>query len=80
MLQNDFLKVVNDLALESGAAWPLPIVLDIGTDITDEMEPGDRAGENLVEFLRRGLNVRSEVCREFPFEVVDNKIKQVFFV
>jgi sulfate adenylyltransferase len=44
MSRNDFLKVINDLTLESGAAWPLPIVLDIGTNIADEMEPGDRIG------------------------------------
>lgn len=44
MSRNDFLKVVNDLTLEGGAAWPLPIVLDIGTNIADEIEPGDRIG------------------------------------
>ena len=44
MSRNDFLKVVNDLTLESGAAWPLPIVLDIGTNIADKIGPGDRIG------------------------------------
>jgi sulfate adenylyltransferase len=44
MSRNDFLKVVNDLCLESGVAWPLPIVLDIGTELADRMEPGDRIG------------------------------------
>ena len=44
MSRNDFLKVVNDLTLENGAAWPLPIVLDIGTELADEMGPGDRIG------------------------------------
>ena len=44
MCRNDFLKVVNDLTLENGAAWPLPIVLDIGTELADEMGPGDRIG------------------------------------
>ena len=44
MCRNDFLKVVNDLTLESGAAWPLPIVLDIGTELADQMGPGDRIG------------------------------------
>ena len=44
MSRNDFLKVVNDLTLESGAAWPLPIVLDIETELADEMGPGDRIG------------------------------------
>jgi sulfate adenylyltransferase len=44
MCRNDFLKVINDLTLESGAAWPLPIVLDIGTELADRMEPGDQIG------------------------------------
>jgi sulfate adenylyltransferase len=44
MSRNDFLKVVNDLTLESGVAWPLPIVLDIGTELANEMGPGDRIG------------------------------------
>jgi sulfate adenylyltransferase len=44
MSRNDFLKVVNDLTLEDGTAWPLPIVLDIETELADEMGPGDRIG------------------------------------
>lgn len=44
MSRNDFMKVINDFTLESGVAWPLPIVLDIGTDLADEIEPGDRIG------------------------------------
>ena len=44
MSRNDFLKVVNDLTLESGDAWPLPIVLDIETDLANKMEPGDKVG------------------------------------
>ena len=44
MSRNDFLKVVNDLTLESGAAWPLPIVLDVETQLANQMGPGDRIG------------------------------------
>jgi sulfate adenylyltransferase len=44
MSRNDFLKVVNDLTLENGDAWPLPIVLDVETEVADKMEPGDRIG------------------------------------
>lgn len=44
MSRNDFLKVINDLALESGTPWPLPIVLDIDTATANEIEPGQRAG------------------------------------
>jgi len=44
MSRNDFLKVVNDLTLESGVAWPLPIVLDVGADLANEIGPGQRIG------------------------------------
>ena len=44
MSRNDFLKVVNDLTLEGGAAWPLPIVLDIEADLANKMKPGDQVG------------------------------------
>lgn len=42
--QNDLFKVVNDLSLESGVAWPLPIVLDVSTDCAETIEPGERIG------------------------------------
>jgi sulfate adenylyltransferase len=42
--QNDFLKVVNDMTLEGGEAWTLPIVLDIATETANEVSPGDRVG------------------------------------
>ncbi|MFC7072167.1 sulfate adenylyltransferase [Halovenus rubra] len=44
MCRNDFLKVVNDVTLENGVAWPLPIVLDITAELANEIEPGDRIG------------------------------------
>jgi sulfate adenylyltransferase len=44
MSRNDFLKVVNDLTLENGDVWPLPIVFDITTELANEIEPGDRIG------------------------------------
>ena len=44
MSRNDFLKVVNDLTLESGVAWPLPVVLDIETELANEIGPGERIG------------------------------------
>jgi sulfate adenylyltransferase len=42
--RNDFLKIVNDMTLESGTLWPLPIVLDIGSELANKIEPGDRIG------------------------------------
>lgn len=44
MSRNDFQKVLNDLTLESGVPWPLPVVLDIETELADELKPGDRIG------------------------------------
>lgn len=44
MSRNDFLKVVNDLTLESGVAWPLPIVLDVTNELASDIEPGNRVG------------------------------------
>jgi sulfate adenylyltransferase len=44
MDRNDFLKVINDLTLESGVAWPLPIVLDVGAEMANKIEPGERLG------------------------------------
>jgi len=44
MSQKDFAKVVNDLTLESGVPWALPIVLDIDTELADEVDPGGGLG------------------------------------
>lgn len=44
MSRNDFLKVLNDLSLEQGTPWPLPIVLDIDIELADEIGPGERLG------------------------------------
>lgn len=44
LTQNDFLKVINDLTLENGVPWPLPIVLDVGTDVANTIGPGRRLG------------------------------------
>jgi sulfate adenylyltransferase len=42
--QNDFLKVVDDLTLEDGVLWPLPIVLDVNKNLADAIDPGTRIG------------------------------------
>jgi sulfate adenylyltransferase len=44
MGRNDFLKVLTDMTLENGVAWPLPIVFDIPVELANEIEPGDRVG------------------------------------
>jgi len=44
MGRNDFRKVLSDMSLESGVAWPVPIVLDVEADRTEEINPGERVG------------------------------------
>jgi len=44
MGRNDFLKMLNDMTLESGVPWPIPVVLDIETDLANDIEPGERIG------------------------------------
>jgi sulfate adenylyltransferase len=44
MSRNDFLKVVNDKTLESGEAWPLPIVLDVDAALANDLDPDERVG------------------------------------
>ncbi len=42
--RNDFVKVVDELTLENGVTWPLPIVLDVETEMQNEIEPNERVG------------------------------------
>jgi sulfate adenylyltransferase len=44
MSRNDFQKVINDISLESGVTWPLPVVLDVKTALANEIEPSERIG------------------------------------
>lgn len=44
MSRRDFQKVINDLTLESGVPWSLPIVLDITAELANEIEPNERIG------------------------------------
>lgn len=44
LTRNDFRKVVHDMTLESGVAWPLPVVLDVDVETANELGPGDRIG------------------------------------
>lgn len=43
MTQNDFLKVAQDMTLEDGTVWPLPITLDVSVETADELTPGKHA-------------------------------------
>jgi sulfate adenylyltransferase len=42
--RNDFLKIVNDITLESGVPWPLPVILDVDAKMANEIKPGERIG------------------------------------
>jgi sulfate adenylyltransferase len=44
MTQSDFLKVAEDMTLEDGTVWPLPIVLDVDGEKAASLAPGRRAG------------------------------------
>jgi len=44
MSRNDFMKVVNDITLESGVPWPLPVVLDVDAETANDVTPGERIG------------------------------------
>ncbi|WP_241692883.1 sulfate adenylyltransferase [Haloarcula limicola] len=61
--QNDFLKVVNDMTLEGGEPWTLPIVLDVTAQKANEMSPGDRVGITGPNGERLGLLDVDEIYR-----------------
>jgi len=61
--QKDFLKVVNDMTLESGEPWTLPIVLDVGTETANEVSPGDRVGLTGPDGEKVGLLDVDEIYR-----------------
>lgn len=44
LTQNDFLKVVNDMTLEDGTIWPLPIILDVSPDVASRIALDEWAG------------------------------------
>ncbi|WP_336329179.1 sulfate adenylyltransferase [Haloarcula sp. CGMCC 1.2071] len=74
MTQHDFLKVVNDLSLESGEPWPLPIVLDVSTETANNVSPGERAGLRGPDGEPIGFIDIEEVYRYS----VDDTCQQVF--
>ena len=56
MNRDDFLKVVNDMTLEDGTVWPLPVVLPVDAATAADLSPGERVplespGGELVGFL-----------------------------
>lgn len=71
LAQNDFLKVVNDMTLEGGEPWTLPIVLDISTQKANEISPGDRVGITGPDGEKLGLLDVGEIYRYNGEEAVE---------
>jgi sulfate adenylyltransferase len=44
MTRSDFEKVIEDMTLESGVGWTLPITLDVGAETAERVEPNERLG------------------------------------
>jgi len=42
MKRDDFLKCVRDMTLEDGTVWPLPVTLDVDSEVASTLNPGDR--------------------------------------
>lgn len=42
--QNDFLKVVNDMTLEDGTVWPIPITLDVDAETAADLSLSEYTG------------------------------------
>jgi sulfate adenylyltransferase len=72
MSRNDFLKVTRDMTLESGVTWPLPIVLDVGTELANEIEPGDRIGLRRPDGTPVGVMDADSVYRYNEEETCEN--------
>lgn len=67
--RNDLLKVAHDMALEDGTVWPLPITLDVGSDLAAELEPDSKAGLESPEGDLMGFIEVDEVFRQNKSEI-----------
>ena len=72
MGRNDFLKVLTDMTLESGVAWPLPIVFDVPIELANEIEPGDRVGIRRPDGTPVGVIDTDSVYRYNEEEACEN--------
>ena len=72
MGRNDLRKVINDVALESGVPWPLPIVLDITTKLANEIKPGNRIGIRRPDGRPVGIIDANSVYRYNEAELCEN--------
>jgi len=72
--QNDFLKVVNDMTLEDGTIWPLPITLDVSPSKAAQLEPSTKVGLHHPDGYLAGMMTVEDVYRYNEDEVA----KQLF--
>jgi sulfate adenylyltransferase len=70
--RNDLLKVANDMTLEDGTVWPLPITLDIDSDLASELEPDRKAGLESPEGELIGFIDVDEVYRQNKEEIAQS--------
>lgn len=63
LTRNDFRKVLNDLCLESGVPWTLPIFLDIEATVANSLEPGETIGLRTQDGTPVGILDVEEIYR-----------------
>lgn len=66
LTRNDFLKVLNDMTLEDGTTWPLPITLTVGMETAEGLTPGEKAGLRAPDGTLVGAIDVSEVFKHNP--------------
>ncbi|HKJ59792.1 MAG TPA: sulfate adenylyltransferase [Halobacteriales archaeon] len=44
MNRDDFVKVIEDMTLEDGTVWPVPVLLDVDAETVADVHPGERVG------------------------------------
>lgn len=66
LTRNDFLKVLNDMTLEDGTTWPLPITLTVGIETAEGLAPGEKAGLRAPDGTLVGVIDVTEVFKHNP--------------
>ncbi|MFB6178782.1 MAG: sulfate adenylyltransferase [Halorientalis sp.] len=72
MGRNDFMKVINDISLENGVPWPLPVVLDVDASFADRIGPGERIGVRRPDGTPAGIMDVDSVYRYNETEACQN--------
>lgn len=67
--QNDLLKVSNDMTLEDGTIWPLPIVLDVDNEKAAKLEPTKKAGLEAPDGSLMGFIEVEEIYKQNKLDI-----------